>query len=264
VKVTPWVFIPWFAFRRQWRLLGALCATGAAWLAALAAWFGPARVQELFLTWFETSRARKLDLAEVAYFENQSIQGVLARLTRAFPALGERILGVPAHALAWAAATLLLLGVALASARRDRFRAALPPAELAFICLVMFLCSPDSRWAHQVQLLAPLTFLGALAARVELLARARDAVRPLARWRLAVGAVVVAGLLAQVVLTTDVIGKQAAVIVRLWASHFLFAVALTALVGAFLLVGRREPSAPTSSEDDPLGIRAALPRAGIG
>ncbi len=261
VKVTPWVFVPWFVVRRQWRLLGALAAVGAGWLAVLALWFGPGRVVPILATWLETARLHKLGIAEVAYFENQSLQGVSARLATVFPALAAPVLGVPAYRLLWMPVAALLFGVVLLAAWRDRFRPALPRAELAFLCCIQFLCSPDSRWAHQMQLLAAFGLLAAAAARVDLFARGGAAARAPAAWRRGVAVVVGLGLLVQVVLTRDVVGKRLDNLARWWSAQFLFAVALTALVAAVMLK-RRAPGAGEVAAADPLGLRAAIPRAG--
>jgi hypothetical protein len=236
VKVTPWVFVPWFAFRRQWKLIGALAVTGAGWLAALAAWFGPGRVPEIFRAWLETSLAHKVNLAEVAYFENQSLQGVAARLATVFAPLAEPFHGVPAYRILWVPLAAALFAVALAVAWRDRFRPVLPFGEFAFMCTVMYLCSPDSRWAHQMQLLAPFTLLAAAAARLDLFAPASACAHGEARgWRRAVGGVLSLGVLFQVVLTVDVVGKRMDNAARWWSTHFLFVVALAALLGAMML-----------------------------
>jgi hypothetical protein len=263
VKVTPWVFVPWFVFRRQWKLLGALTAAGASWLAALAVWFGPDRVVEILRSWVATSRLHKLGMAEVAYFQNQSLQGVSARIATVVPALTEPVLGIPLYRVLWIAPALALFAVTLASAARDRFRPALPRAEFAFMCLAMYLCSPDSRWAHQMQLIAPVALLAALAARLDALALRPAAPGPApGGWRRGVVAVVALGFLFQVVLTRDVVGKRLDNAARWWSTPFLFTVALTVLVAALLL--RRRPAAVnagSAAAADPLAIRAAFPLA---
>jgi hypothetical protein len=258
LKVTPWVFVPWFVVRRQWRLLGALAAVGAGWLGALALWFGPGQVIPIFQAWMVTARTHKLGIAEVAYLENQSLQGVSARLATAFPALVEPVLGVPAYRLLWMPFAALLFALVLAFAWRDRFRPVLPRAEFAFLCCVMILCSPDSRWAHQMQLLAPFGLLAAAAARVNLFSTAGGGGASRA-WRRGVGVVVALGLVFQVVLTRDVVGKRLDNAARWWSAHFVFAVALTGLIAAVLLRRRALPSRSAGVDEDPLGLRAAIP-----
>ncbi|WP_242394211.1 glycosyltransferase family 87 protein [Anaeromyxobacter oryzisoli] len=242
VKVTPWVFVPWFIFRRQWKLLGALAAVGVGWVALLAAWFGPTRIGETLRSWETVSRTQKLGLASVAYFENQSLQGVSARLATVHPALLDPLLGVPLYRVLWVPAAALLFAVLAALAWRDRFRQALPRTEFAFVCLVMYLCSPDSRWAHQMQLIAPFTALAVLAVRTNLLARDGGEPAPAlcGHWRTAVAAVIGMGLLFQVVLTRDVVGKRLDNLSRWAGTHFLFVVSATALLAAVSL--RRHPS----------------------
>jgi hypothetical protein len=261
VKVAPWVFVPWFLFRRQWKLLGALAVVGAGWLAALALWFGPGRLVGLFEGWLHASRTYKLGVESVAYFENQSLQGVAARLATVFPAMALPLHGVPLYRIAWLPAAATLFALALASAWRDRFRPVLPRAEFAFMCLVTYLCSPDSRWAHQMQLLAPFAALGALAARVDLFGPAAAARAPRG-WRRGVGLVVTLGLVFQFLITYDIVGKRIDNASRALSTHFLFAVSLTALVAALML--RRSPGAARGAGNapdprDPLGVWDAVP-----
>src|SRR5512142_1790928 len=172
VKITPLALLPWLAVRRQWRFFLALLPVGAAWLAALAAWWGPARVPDLFREWIEVTARNKAIPEVVAYYENQSLQGAAARLAGVLPALERPVLGVAAYQWLWivpCAAVVALLGLLAA---RDGFRPRLRPEEFAIASLLMLLASSDSRYAHHVQLLVPLAILVALAARTRLLERA--------------------------------------------------------------------------------------------
>lgn len=171
VKITPLALLPWLALRRQWRFFLALLPVGAAWLAALAAWWGPSAVPGLFLEWIHVTATRKAIPEIVAYYENQSLQGAAARLAGVLPALERPVLGMAMYQWLWivpCAAIVALLG---ALAARDRFRARLLPDEFAIASLLMLLASSDSRYAHHVQLLVPLAVLVALAARTRLLER---------------------------------------------------------------------------------------------
>jgi hypothetical protein len=250
VKATPWVFLPWFAMRRQWGYVARLAVVGAGWLAALAAWYGPGRVGALFEEWVRASRDIKMSLDSMAYFENQSLVGVAARLAVAFPALQRRVLGVALQELLWMAAGAALFAVLLAVVRRNRFRSALPATELAYVCVVMMLFGPDTRWAHQVQLVVPLVILTAIALRSGGIAglcaapdappvpgatqaagdeRARSSVR-----RLSLG-VLAAGLVVLVLLTRDVVGRPIDNALRDARLHFAYLVVLAATLAAVLL-----------------------------
>lgn len=270
VKVTPWVFLPWLALRRQWRFLASLAAVGAGWLTALAAWFGPGRVPGLFVDWIETSRIQKMGLASTAYFENQSLQGAAARLATHLPALQQPAPGgIVAYQLLWTIPCLALFAVLLLGAARDRFRRALPPEELALACLLLLLASPDTRWAHQVQWMVPVTFVAVLAARLRLLRFVpplREAPPPsaaiepaaraaLGRW---LGAILGYGLVALVLLTRDVVGKPLDNLLRALGVQTAFMLLVTAFFVKALL-DRRLASALGA----PLALeRRDLPAAG--
>jgi hypothetical protein len=247
VKATPWVFIPWFVMRRQWSFLARLACVSAAWLAALALWYGPGRVVPLFQQWLHLSRSVKMSLDSMAYFENQSLAGVAARLAVAFPALQRQVLGVAAHELLWMGAGTVLFAVLLAVVRRDGFRPALPATEFAYLCVVMMLFGPDTRWAHQVQLLVPLAVITAIALRtggipwldgtpaVPGAPRARPAAAAPMSLRRLVQGVLAMGLVVLVVLTRDIVGKPLDNALRDARLHFAYLVVLAAALAAVLI-----------------------------
>lgn len=242
VKVTPWVFVPWFLLRRQWRLLACGVVVGAGWVVALASWFGPDRVAPILRAWVNTSVTNKLGFDSVAYFENQSLQGVAARLATVVPALTEPLLGVPLYRLLWVPVALFLFGVLVLAARGDGFQPKLPRVEFSFVCLMMFLCSPDSRWAHQLQLLAPFTLLAVLAARYRVFSGGPVAAATERAWRAAIRVVLVVGAVFQVLVTRDLVGRKLNQLLRAWSTQFIFVALLTALVAAVLVSCRRGES----------------------
>ena len=278
IKVTALALLPWFLFRRQWRFLAALLPVGAAWLVALAAWWGPGQVAGLFLEWVRSTASRKATTAAVAHFENQSLQGAAARLSQLVPALQERFLGLAVQQWLWIVPCLAVLAVLLASAARDRFRPRLPVEELALGSLLMLLASSDSRWAHHVQLFVPLAVVAVLAARVHLLesvprlgpwlaGTAPGAAGPAprddpgaARLRRTVAALLGAGLVILVLLGRDVIGPAANRAVRAMSLHTVFDLVLAAFLVIRLLRrpaedGARAPVTSLSAD------QAALPSA---
>ncbi|HUL58991.1 MAG TPA: glycosyltransferase family 87 protein [Anaeromyxobacteraceae bacterium] len=269
VKVTPWVFLPWLALRRQWGFLVRLAAVALGWVAALAVWFGPGRVAGLFLGWFRAS-GDKLGLEHVAYFENQSLAGVVARLALAWPPLQADVLGMPLWRLLPAAATAALLAAVAGAVARDRFRRRLPEAEFAFLCAVMLLASPDSRWAHLVTLLGPFMLLAVLAADLRVLrpaprrdgdaggatvAGASDRAR--ARLSRAIVAVTALALVAFELLSRDVVGKGAERAIRASGLHTAVLAAVAALTGVLMyarsagLAGADASGAPAADATPP-------------
>lgn len=265
VKITPLALLPWLAFRRQWRFFLALLPVGAAWLAALAAWWGPARVPGLFLDWIRVTASLKATPEIVAYFENQSLQGAAARLAGVAPALERPLLGMSAYQWLWILPCLATVGLLALASARDRFRPRLPPEEFAVASLLMLLASSDSRWAHHVQLLVPLAILAALAARVRALealprvgawlARGEETPSPAPmnppgaggsrasaeepasadRLRRTVTVLVGAGLVILVLLGRDVVGPTVNHAVRALGFHTAFDVALLAFLARRVL-----------------------------
>jgi hypothetical protein len=239
VKATPWVFVPWLLMRRQWGFVARLACVGAGWLAALAAWYGPGRVVPLVEQWLRLSRSVKMAVDSMAYFENQSLVGVAARLAVAFPALQRRVLGVPLHEPLWMAAGAALFAVLFAIVRRDRFRPALPATEFAYVCVVMMLFGPDTRWAHQVQVVVPLVIVTAISLRtgaIPWLSGASDAPSPgtpLQLRRIA-QVVLAAGVVLLVLLARDVVGKPLDNALRDARLHFAYLVVLAATLAAVL------------------------------
>jgi len=260
LKVTPWVFVVWFVLRRQWQLLWRLAVVGIAWLGALAIWFGPGAVHGIFQRWIESSRAGKLTFESVACFESQSLLGFTARLSTLIPGLDQLVFGIPLYRLAWIPVALAFLLVLAVVAFRDGARSGLADdREFAFVCLVMILVSPDSRWAHMIQVLPAFAVLASLAESVNLF----GAVRPTSiegqptALRGILGPIVLYGLLVMVVLTRDFVGKPLDNEVRWWSAQFMFLFALAILISVALLYRCRPNTAadasPVASGSTPRG-----------
>jgi hypothetical protein len=258
IKITPLALLPWLAFRRQWRFLGSLVLVGAGWILALAAFWGPARVPGLFLEWIHVTATVKATPDSIAFFENQSLQGMATRLAGVFSALVQPVLGLPAYQWLWILPSLALVGLLGLSAARDRFRPRLPPEEFAMGSLLMLLASSDSRWAHHVQLLVPLAAVTALSARCRLL----ESIPRLGPWldsgagpaadqpdarrlRLWTGALLVAGLVVLVLLGRDIVGPTVNRAVRAMSFHTAYDLCLVAFLAARLLRAGPEPGAPS-------------------
>jgi hypothetical protein len=248
LKITAIALVPWLVLRRQWRFLGGLLIAGAAWIAVLAAWWGPGHVLELFATWLRITASAKAIPRIIAFFENQSLQGVAYRLAERFPGLERPVLGVAAVQWLWILPCLAILGVLALAAARDRLHPRLPPEEFALGSLLMLLASSDSRWAHHVQLYVPLAVLTALAARSRLLEAAPGLGRWLAagatvpapapegaRLRRTLAALLLAGVVVLVVMGRDVVGPTVNHAVRMLSLPAAFDVALAIFLSARLL-----------------------------
>ncbi len=132
VKLTPAAFVLYFVVRRDWRSAGAaaasfLVATGAGFLVA---WHDS--VQYWTKTLFDVSR-----IGGLSYAANQSILGVLDRLG----------LSHPTATLAWAAATVIVIGAAWRGMSRA-LAANQYCLALSLNALAALLISPVS-WSHQ-------------------------------------------------------------------------------------------------------------------
>jgi len=186
----------------------------------------------------ESSRAAKLTFESVACFESQSLLGFTARLSTLLPGLGQTVHGIPLYRVAWLPVALALLLVLVVATRRNSPKSGLADdTEFAFVCLIMILVSPDSRWAHMIQVLPALAVLASLAASVNLFSVKPQASieRPVAAYRRAIGLLVLIGLLVMVVLTRDIVGKALDNEVRWWSAQFLFLFALAVSISAVLL-----------------------------
>lgn len=183
VKVTPWVFVPYFVVTRQWRLLGAIAAWSAVAATSLVLWFGPAEAAALPGRWLAVSQREKLGVVGAANIENQSIHGVVARALAAVELDGPRdyaFTSTPGDealfkpvAYAWCGLTLLLALLLVAwKGTRGRMR----DQDAALMMVVMLLVSPDSRLFHMVHLFFPLQVLA-----LRMADGARDAATRLAR-----------------------------------------------------------------------------------
>ena len=230
----------------------------------------------LFLEWIRSTAARRTGSAPlVAYFENQSLQGTAARLAELFPVLHRPLLGLPVQQWLWIVPCLVLVGILLLAAARDRFRPRLPPEEFAVGSLLMLLASSDSRWAHHVQLFIPLAVMAILSARVRLLESvprlgpwlaAGSSVRPgepgqgdpgAGRLRRVLVGLLVAGLVILLLLGRDIVGPTVNHAVRALSFHTAFDLALAVFLSIRLL-GRR-PEGGVEAPVTSLSATAATP-----
>ncbi|MFJ5533090.1 glycosyltransferase 87 family protein [Streptomyces sp. NPDC093261] len=138
VKLTPAVFIGLLLLARRWRIAAVATAVAAA-ATLLAAWAAPgaSRFYWTHAVW-DTTRVGRLD-----YVSNQSLQGILARLSAP---------DAPSHA-AWATAVVLVLAVWGWRTHRA-LRAADWRAAFALTGLAACLVSPIT-WVHHLVWLLP-------------------------------------------------------------------------------------------------------------
>ncbi len=252
LKMTPGLFLPFFVWKRQWRLATWTTVATAAWIMLPAVWMGPAswwahqnQWNDLALNVFASRMDRAREANEVRV-QNQAFKPAVARLLVAYPVghplkvdhpldfaidhLDEKV----ANRLASLAALGLLGSVAWWSRRRwtgpddPAF-----PVEMAAVLVLMPLLSPVT-WLQHLSFLLPATYL--LAAQH--LAFRRWS-RPLA---LGIGVYFVI----TVVCNRGIIGRVPSLLLFSWHAHTWAMLGLL----ASLMITR-----PTSFASDPIMIR---------
>jgi hypothetical protein len=254
-KVTPLLFVGYFAWKRCWRVLAATVAGLALWLAVVpGATFGWGHNRELLAGWYALMVERPLLKGEVTTeHPNQAVTGWVYRLFTHSPSYvgyeqtPEGDVPYPAeyHNLAdigrpaaWAVVKSLTAGFALAVVllcrwpvrgagdAREGWRFA---AECGLVCLGMLLFSERTWKHHAVVLLLPLAALAYSAAGVDLPRRLRKFV---------IGALAAAFIL---MAGPGMLAGRAADLALVYGTHTMAFVVLTGAVGLLLAceLGRR-------------------------
>jgi uncharacterized membrane protein YhdT len=194
-KVTPLLFVAYFAWKRCWRVLGAAMAGLVLWVAVVpGAAFGWARTEQLTSDWYALMIERPLLKGEITTeHPNQAVVGFIYRLFTHSPSYIVYPNNIPTPAeyhnladigrpAAWVVvkAITALFGVAVLvlcrlpvrrpSDSRHGWRFA---AECGLICLGMLLFSERTWKHHAVILLLPLAVLAYAVALNELPRRLR-------------------------------------------------------------------------------------------
>ena len=195
-KVTPMLFVAYFAWKRCWRLLGATLVGLALWLAVVPGLtFGWDRNRELLDGWYSLMIERPLLKGEITTeHPNQAVTGFVYRLFTHSPSYIVYPDNIPTPAeyhnltdigrpAAWVVVKALTAGFALAVVCLCRWPVRRPTdvrqgwwfaAECGLICLGMLLFSERTWKHHAVVLLLPLAALAYAAAVVELPRRVRS------------------------------------------------------------------------------------------
>jgi alpha-1,2-mannosyltransferase len=249
-KVTPLLFLAYFAWKRAWRVVAGCAAGLALWLAVVpAAAFGWDRNAELLTDWYKLMVERPVLKGEITTeHPNQAVPGFVYRLFTHSPSFiaydktPEGDIPVPAayHNLAdigrpsaWWVVKGLTAAFALAvvllcrspRAERGGWRFA---AECGLIVLGMLLFSERTWKHHAVTLLIPAAAL-AYAATLDLPRRLRG---------LVVGALVAAGLLMAL---PGLFGTHAGDLAMVYGTHTVAFLLLTAGVCLILAHGLKQP-----------------------
>ncbi|WP_227255053.1 glycosyltransferase family 87 protein [Frigoriglobus tundricola] len=243
-KVTPLLFVAYFAWKRCWRVLGATLVGLALWLAVVPGLtFGWDRTRDLMAGWYALMVERPLLKGEVTTeHPNQAVTGFVYRLFTHSPSYIVYPDNIPTPAeyhnlidigrpAAWAIVKALTAAFALAVVVLCRWPVRRPTdarqgwvfaAECGFICLGMLLFSERTWKHHAVVLLLPLAVLTYAVAVVELPRRVR---------RFALGALVASFLLTAV---PGLFAGRAADLAMVYGTHTLAFALQTVAVGLLL------------------------------
>jgi len=260
LKMTPGLFLPFFVWKRRWRLAVYTSLATAAWIALPSVWMGPGswwRHQDqwnrLALDVFASRMDQAREFNEVRV-QNQALKPAVTRLLVAYPA-GHPLkvnhpLDFPVLHLdepsARRVATLVCLGLLGGVAWWSRRRWSEPddprfPLEMAAVLVLMPLLSPVT-WLQHLSFLLPATYL---------LAAEHLAFR---RWSRPVAAMVAIYALITVVCNRGFVGRDVSLLLFSWHAHTW---AILALLGLLMgarpttrsIVEREEPAAPTGGGD---------------
>jgi alpha-1,2-mannosyltransferase len=264
-KVTPLLFVAYFAWKRCWRVLAATLAGLVLWLAVVPGLtFGWDRNRELMTGWYALMVERPLLKGEITTeHPNQAIPGFVYRLFTHSPSFityaktPEGDIPTPAayHNLtdigrpaAWVVVKAPTAGFVLAvvllcrwpvrgaADSRQGWRFA---AECGLICLGMLLFSERTWKHHAVVLLLPLAALTYAVAVVELPRRVRNFLFGV--------------LVASFVLTAGpgVLGARANDLAMVYGTHTLAFVLQTVAVGLLLACGSGRVGGPCGLRPSP-------------
>ncbi len=261
LKMSPGLLLPFFAWKRQWRLAGLTAAATAAWIVLPAAWMGPSSWWAHQGQWnrlafqvasdrFDTVRADN----EIRV-QNQALKPAVARFLVAYPSghplkvdhpadLAFLDLDPPTANRMAGAAMLGVLALVAWWSRRPYSGPADPawPVEMAALMILMPLLSPVT-WLQHLVFLIPAAFL---------IVAGHRAFRRLGGLGLAaIGAYAVFA----VFLSRNVVGRTNSLVLLSYHTHTL---AMLLLLG-LLMANRPTASIGRASLPGPIGPRAATP-----
>ena len=268
LKMTPGLLLPFFVWKRRFRLAALTTLATAAWIALPAAWMGPSswwhhqdQWDRLALDVFASRMDRSREVNEVRV-QNQALKPALLRLLVAYPPghplkldqagdvavlrLDERLAG----RLATLGCLALLGGVAWWSRRRwdgpddPRF-----PLEVAAVLVLMPLLSPVT-WIQHLSFLLPALYL---------LAAEHLAFR---RWARPVAATLAAYAVVTVACNRGLIGRDASLLLFSWHAHTWAIVGLLATLMAARPATRPAVDAPEAAPAAP-GVAVAVAVASV-
>ena len=250
-KVTPLLFVAYFAWKRSWRALAGCAAGLGLWLFIVpGAMFGVERNNELLDSWYKLMvRPALVENRVTSEHPNQSLPGVVVRLLTHAPSFIEydktpdgdipraadfhNITDIGSASARWLVQGLMgafaLLIVVLCRAPRSERQGLRFAAECSLIVLGMLLFSERTWKHHAVTLLFPFAVI-AYALSSEVSSRTRSFL---------VGVLVAVGLLTA---GTGALSGRAADLAMVYGSYTIAFLLLTTAV-CVVLVNHREPVA---------------------
>jgi alpha-1,2-mannosyltransferase len=247
LKMTPGLLLPFFVWKRQFRLAAYSAVAAVAWIALPTVWMGPQAWWEAQSQWNQVA-LRALSGASDSNEEriqNQALKPAIERMLIAYPPGDPRISQHPLDGASFdlppATARKIALGVMLALLAACAWYARKPYAgprdparlpEFAGLMLMMTLCSPVT-WLQHLAWVVPATWL---IARAYLSGERRDP-----RFRVALGLYIFLSL----VLNRELVGRENYYLLLSWHMH---TVCQLLLLGMLAAVARRKPTASATPQ----------------
>lgn len=170
IKLTPGLFLPYFLYKKQWKMAAGILVGMVLFAFVLPAFFfGPGGAVSKLLTWWQFTSANRLGMADGQYVPGQTLRSFLMRLLADSSITGDppfkyiNVATFEPHIVQYIVYGVsgLMLGVMAWSFRgRNDQRTSLAPAiEFALVALTMTMISPFSRKAHYVSMILPAVVL---------------------------------------------------------------------------------------------------------
>ncbi len=250
VKITPGLFLPYFLWKRQWRLLGYTCGATALWILLPALWMGSASWWKHQQQWNQVALSVLHDSPDSLRedneqrVQNQALKPAIMRYLLTYPAGHPLRLDQPGYFdfLNWSPAAanrtanlalVGLMGVFCWRSRQpwNRSEPRIMIGEISGLLLLVLLFSPVTWLQH---------FVFALPAILWIVAAEQSSPRVMTRWLL--GSYVVLAL----VMNRELLGRMNYLLLLSYYTHTI------CLLCLFTSIVFRLPFSFTQAEEEPL------------
>lgn len=224
-KVTPLIFLVWFIAKKRARLLLTFALCHLMTLSILHLWYADqGGLILLAKQWVHNSSTIKGSIAEVAFYQNQALIGVLAR-TFSYLSTHSQLSPDPLFLskMMSLVSAIILIPLAAWYSIRDRFSF----RSFGLFLVLMLLFSPDSRPPHFVMLLPAGAYICYLMYSQS---------KP--RWTY-----IASTLLISIILSPDIVGRDTYVLASSYSVYFFYLL----IQGFYLMRIKARPIVPRTS-----------------